>query len=151
MSIKRSRLQSVIWDYFEEDSSQQDLARCIASDTKLRRGAPGSKREREFKVTKTIQSALRTRLLPNNVESLLFLKYNLQALSQDINLSSPPKEFVVPNSIMYDKDDEEEEQGHQLNVFSRKLSNDCDSDNDTDSNRHNSDEEDEDFMGFQSY
>ena len=44
MSIKRSRLQSVIWDYFEEDSSQQDLARCIACDTKLRRGAPGSKR-----------------------------------------------------------------------------------------------------------
>ena len=43
MSIKMSRLQSVIWDYFEEDSSQQELARCIACDTKLRRGAPGNK------------------------------------------------------------------------------------------------------------
>ena len=51
---------------------------------------------------------------------------------------------------MYDKDDEEEEQGHQVNAFSRHLSNDCDSDNDTDSSGHNSDEEDEDFMGFQS-
>lgn len=81
----------------------------------------------------------------------MFLKYNLRALSQDIDLSSPPKEFVVPNSIMYDKDDEEEEQGHQVNAFSRQLSNDCDSDNDTDSSGHNSDEEDEDFMGFQSY
>ena len=36
--------------------------------------------EREFKVAKNIQ-AQRVRLLPRNVEGLLFLKYNLRALS----------------------------------------------------------------------
>ena len=138
----------MIWWY----SNQQTFAR-LAKLARRYLCAPASSAasEREFKVPKTIQSDLRTRLLPNNVETLLFLKYNLRALSQDIDLSSPPKEFVVPNSIMYDKDDEEEEQGHQVNAFSRQLSNDCDSDNDTDSRGQNSDEEDEDFMGFQSY
>ena len=53
-----------------------------------------------------------------------------------------------------DKDEEEEEQGHQVNAFSRQLLSDCDSDNETDSRghkSHNRDEENEDFMGFQSY
>ena len=52
---------------------------------------------------------MRTNLLPSNVETLLFLKYNLRALSYKPNLSSPPKDFVVPNSIMYDKVDIEGE------------------------------------------
>ena len=42
--------------------------------------ASSSASEREFKVAKNIQ-AQRVRLLPRNVERLLFLKYNHRALS----------------------------------------------------------------------
>ena len=52
--------------------------------------------EREFKVAKSIQTASRTRLLPKNFEMLLFLKYNLRAVSYRTEVCSPPKEFHPP-------------------------------------------------------
>ena len=76
---------------------------------------------------------------------LLFLKHNLRAPSQGLDSSSPPEEFVVPNSIMCGKDDKEEEQDHQVSAFSKhtQLLRECDCD--TDINRQNSREEDEHF------
>lgn len=42
--------------------------------------------ERAFKVAKNISSDERTRLLPENVEMLLFLKFNLRAINYDYDL-----------------------------------------------------------------
>ena len=39
----------------------------------------------------------------------LFLKYNLRAVSYRTNLCSPPDDFRLPNKIMYDGPDENEE------------------------------------------
>ena len=60
--------------------------------------------EREFKVAKSIQTDKRARLLPRNFEKLLFLKYNLRAISYQTDLPSPPKTFSSPNSEQYDTD-----------------------------------------------
>lgn len=60
--------------------------------------------EREFKVAKNIQTDKRANLLPKNLETLLFLKYNLRALSYQIDLPSPPKNFISPNNKEYDTD-----------------------------------------------
>lgn len=57
--------------------------------------------EREFKVGKLIQKD-KIRLLPKNVEMLLFLKYNLRAVSYSTELPTPPENFILPNSKMYD-------------------------------------------------
>ena len=65
--------------------------------------------EREFKVAKNIQSESRARLLPANLEKLLFLKYNLRALGYRTNLSTPPEHFILPNSKFYDERKEREE------------------------------------------
>ena len=64
--------------------------------------------EREFKVAKSIQNDQRARLLPKSVETLLFLKYNLRALSYSTNLDAPPSDFIRPNSKSYDNEEESE-------------------------------------------
>ena len=64
--------------------------------------------EREFKVGKLITKE-RIRLLPKNVESLLFLKYNLRALKYNIDLPRAPVHFKPPNSIQYDELEFQEE------------------------------------------
>ena len=58
--------------------------------------------EREFKVAKNLQKD-RVKLLPKNVEMLLFLKYNLRAINYATNLESPPEDFMPPNSHFYDE------------------------------------------------
>ena len=57
--------------------------------------------EREFKVGKAIQKD-RVNLLPKNVETLLFLKYNLRAISYTTNLLPVPEGFIAPNLKEYD-------------------------------------------------
>ena len=49
--------------------------------------------EREFSVTGLIMSPKRNRLLPKNLEQLLFLKYNLRAVGYNTDLPLPPPEF----------------------------------------------------------
>ena len=60
--------------------------------------------EREFKVAKNIQTDKRARLQPKNLEKLLFLKYNLRAISYQTDLPNPSKTFSSPNSKQYDTD-----------------------------------------------
>lgn len=51
--------------------------------------------EREFKVASDITGGDRTRLLPENAEMLLFLKYNLRAVGYNsLRLPRPPKKTV---------------------------------------------------------
>lgn len=64
--------------------------------------ASSSAREREFKVGKSIQKD-RIKLLPKNVEMLLFLKYNLRAIGHVTTLPSIPEDFTPPYSEIYDK------------------------------------------------
>ena len=64
--------------------------------------------ERECKVGKNIQKD-RIRLTPENTETLLFLKYNLRATNYNINLKTPPSNFIPPN----------------INRAERKESEDC--------------------------
>lgn len=59
--------------------------------------------EREFKVGKTLQKD-RVKLLPKNVETLLFLKYNLRAIAYTTSLPTVPEGFIAPNSKEYDVD-----------------------------------------------
>ena len=54
--------------------------------------------EREFKISKSLQKD-RIKLLPKNLEILLFLKYNLRAINYSTNLPEVPKNFIPPNSI----------------------------------------------------
>ena len=53
-------------------------------------------------MAKSIQCDSRTKLLPKNLERLLFLKYNLRALSYRTELCAPPSDFIPPNNVMYD-------------------------------------------------
>ena len=53
--------------------------------------------EREFKVSKLIQKEC-IRLTTKNDEALLFLKYNLRALSYSISLCGALEDFIPPNS-----------------------------------------------------
>ena len=57
--------------------------------------------EREFKVAK-FASRFRYRLKPANLERLLFLKYNLEALSFPLlhGMESPPPDFTPPNGAL---------------------------------------------------
>ena len=43
------------------------------------------------------------RLLPTNMETLLFLKYNLRALNWQVDLENPPDSFTQPNKSQYDE------------------------------------------------
>ena len=70
--------------------------------------------EREFKTGKIIQSDRRSRLLPKNLETLLFLKYNLRATGYRTDLISPPENFVLPNSKKYISSDSED--SHGINI-----------------------------------
>ena len=96
--------------------------------------------EREFKMTKNIQTNKRWRLLLKNLETLLFLKYNLRAVGYRTDLRIPPNEFCCPNDETYDlsADDKDDK---DTDDFVLEL-NDCE---DTDSE---SDETDEEFSGF---
>ena len=62
--------------------------------------------EREFKVSKLIQKE-RIRLTTKNVETLLFLKYNLRALSDSTSLCGASEDFIPPDSKYYDVCDPE--------------------------------------------
>lgn len=52
---------------------------------------------REFKIGKTLQKDC-VRLLPKNVETLLFLKSNLRAIGCTTALAAAPEGFTAPNS-----------------------------------------------------
>lgn len=52
--------------------------------------------ERLFKKTKMIEDP-RPRILPSNLEMLMFIKYNLRAVGYDTNLEPPPPEWIPPN------------------------------------------------------
>lgn len=62
--------------------------------------ASSSTSEREFKVSKTLAST-RLRLLPTNLENLLFLKYNLRGLNFETQLKPVPTDFDLPNRRTY--------------------------------------------------
>ena len=69
--------------------------------------ASSAESERMFKVAKATQGDHRQRLLPGNLESLVFLRYNLRALGAVHDegrrrLKSPIGNFVPPNKIAYD-------------------------------------------------
>ncbi|XP_065681979.1 zinc finger BED domain-containing protein 6-like [Hydra vulgaris] len=68
--------------------------------------------EREFKVSKLIQKD-RIRLTTQNVETLLFLKYNLRALSYSTYLCDAPEDFTPPNSKYYDVWDTESSESEE--------------------------------------
>ena len=57
--------------------------------------------EGEFKVLKLIKNE-RIRLTIKNVETLLFLKYSLRALSYSTSSCGAPEDFIPPNSKYYD-------------------------------------------------
>ena len=77
--------------------------------------AASTSSERAFKVAKQVQTDFRTRLLPNNLESLVFLKHGIRAINYTTDLPLPPNDFKPPNSIQYgsikiaNEDDEREE------------------------------------------
>ena len=54
--------------------------------------------EREFKISKSLQKD-RIKLLPKNLELLLFLKYNLRSINYCTDLPEVSKNFIPPNSI----------------------------------------------------
>ena len=62
--------------------------------------------EKEFKVSKLIQKE-HIRLTAKNVETHLFLKYNLRALSYSTSLCGAPEDFIPPDSKYYDAWDPE--------------------------------------------
>ena len=74
--------------------------------------------EREFKVSKAIQGPKRNRLLPNNVETLLFLKHNLRAVGYKSDLPDAPAGLKCPNSSQYDMRLEEHED-EEKKIWSR--------------------------------
>ena len=55
--------------------------------------------EREFSISGLIMTPKRNRLLPKNLEQLLFLKYNIRATGYT-NLPSPPSEFHAVNTLL---------------------------------------------------
>ena len=60
---------------------------------------PGSSAasERVFKQTKRIEEP-RPRILPKNMEMLLFIKYNLRAIGYETELPQPPSDWSPPNT-----------------------------------------------------
>ena len=64
-------------------------------------------------MSKAIQGPKRNRLLPNNVETLLFLKHNLRAVGYKSDLPDTPAELKCPNSSQYDMRLEEHEDGEE--------------------------------------
>ena len=72
--------------------------------------------EREFKISKSIQKD-RIRLLPKNVETLLFLKYNLRALKYTTSFPEVPKDFIPPNSVSVIENEEYEVEENDLIDF----------------------------------
>ena len=76
-------------------------------------------------------------MLPKNVETLLFLKYNLRATAYKTDLPNPPADFIAPNSKCYDDDDYD---GEDFKNDEAGLS---DSEIDTDVN-----ESEDSFAGF---
>ena len=54
--------------------------------------------EREFQVSKSIRKD-RIKLLPKNIEALLFLKDNLRAVKYTASFPEVSKDFIPPNSI----------------------------------------------------
>ena len=66
--------------------------------------------EREFKAENGFQTQTRGRLLPANLETLVFLNYNLRSLNNVTNLENPPAGFVASNSIKYDEQQEDSEE-----------------------------------------
>ena len=49
----------------------------------------------------------RVKILPRNVETLLFLKYNLRAISYKTTLPNIPEGFMAPNAKQYDASEAE--------------------------------------------
>ena len=58
--------------------------------------------EREFKIGKLIQKD-RPSLRPDNLETLVFMKYNLRAIGYSLNLPPTPPGFVLPNAMCYEE------------------------------------------------
>ena len=56
--------------------------------------------ERAFKVAKNVVGGNRVRLRPDNLEMMLFSKYNVRALNNDLDsLQSPPADFWFPYNL----------------------------------------------------
>ena len=56
--------------------------------------------EREFKIWKIIQKD-RPSLRPENLETLVIVKYNLRAIEYSLNLHPTTPGFVLPNAMCY--------------------------------------------------
>ena len=68
--------------------------------------------EREFKSASLLSNGNRTRLLPNNLRKLLFLKHNLKAVGfNSINLKCPERNVDAENQQIIDIIDEDEGSG----------------------------------------
>ena len=92
--------------------------------------------ERAFKIAKNVVGENRIRLLPENMEMNLFLKYNLRAINQDIDdLESPPESFRPPNCLIRDTRDSDNDSDDEDNL--------TDSQSDEDSSIEFSDSDDE--------
>ena len=103
-NLKQESDPMAFWEsWVKEYPNLASLAR-----TYLAPPASSTASEREFKVGKGFQTQTRFRFLPNNLETLVFLKYNLRALNFSTNLENPPEGFVVPNSVKYDESEEED-------------------------------------------
>ena len=72
--------------------------------------------EREFKIASKISEGDRIRLLPPNIEKLLFLKYNLRAIGfASFKLPQPPLEVVLPNqNVEVKQSDGDDEVSQQI-------------------------------------
>ena len=102
--IKISEFPLAFWK-----TNKQDLP-ILASLARIYLCPPpsSSASEREFKVGKSIQKD-RVKLLPKNVEMLLFVKCYLRAVSYSTSLPSAPEQFTKPNSKIYDNIQENSE------------------------------------------
>ena len=69
--------------------------------------------KRSFKVARDTLGDQRLRLLPENAEMNLFLKYNLRAIDHNIDdLENPPATWMSPNRVSAaDSDDDSQEMG----------------------------------------
>ena len=102
--------------------------------------ASSSASEREFSVTGLILTPKRNRLLPNNLEQLLFLKYNLRATEYSTNLPQPPPEFKGVNTLLVPVDDETNDTDPDADIDANSER-DSDSDFDLDSDIDISDDD----------
>ncbi len=69
--------------------------------------------EREFKVASDIASDERCRLLPKNIEMLLFLKYNLRAVNYDTFSLPKPKQEDNAHAERQQESEFEEDSGSE--------------------------------------